>query len=327
MRRREFITLLGGAAAAWPVIARAQQPAMPVVGLLSALARDDSKPTLTEAFREVWPKLVTSKGATSRSNTGGPMTVRSAANVGRRFAAAPAKWQSFNAAGGGGAVLAAKAATTTVPIVFLNGGDPIQEGFVGSLNRPGGNLTGISWFGTLLAAKALELFKELVPGAALVGLMVDPNLPEAARTQNDARKAARTLGWNCSLQRAPTWPTFTRFAAAQRRGRRIARGGDPFFTARRQQIVALAIRGTIPAMYPNREFAEEGGLMSYGNDVADGYRRAALHVAGFSRVRNHRRSAGRSGSEVRVRNQPHRRQGTPPRHPATLLSRADEVIE
>jgi putative ABC transport system substrate-binding protein len=187
----------------------------------------------------------------------------------------------ISAAGGGTAVLAAKAATTTVPIVFLTGGDPIQEGFVSSLNRPGGNLTGISWFGTLIAAKAFGLLHELVPGAALVGLMLNPNLPEAGRTQNDAAEAARTLGRELFVLQASTAADIhAAFASLrQRRAGALLVGGDPFFTARRQQIVTLAIRDAIPAMYPNREFTAEGGLLSYGNDVADGYRRAALHVA------------------------------------------------
>jgi putative ABC transport system substrate-binding protein len=187
----------------------------------------------------------------------------------------------ISAAGGGTAVLAAKAATTTVPIVFVTGGDPVEEGFVSSLNRPGGNVTGISWFGTLVAAKALGLVHELVPSAAVVGLMVNPNLPEAARTENDAQEAARTLGRELLVLYASTAADIhAAFATLrQRHAGALVVGGDPFFTARRQQIVTLAIRDAIPAMYPNREFTAEGGLMSYGNDVADGYRRAAFHVA------------------------------------------------
>ena len=139
----------------------------------------------------------------------------------------------INAGGGGGAVLAAKAATTTVPIVSLTGGDPIQEGFVGSLNRPGGNLTGISWFGTMVAAKALGLLHELVPDAALVGLMVNPNLPEAARTQNDAREAARTLGSGTPRHASEHHGRYhAAFASLrQRRAGALLVGGDPFFTA------------------------------------------------------------------------------------------------
>jgi putative ABC transport system substrate-binding protein len=278
MNRRDFITLLGGAAAAGPVAARAQQ-AVPVVGFLSALGRND-RPNLTDAFRR---GLAEAGYVEGRNIT---IEYRFADNQHSRLPMLVAelldrKAAVIIAAGGGTAVLAAKAATTTVPNVFLTGGDPIQEGFVSSLNRPGGNLTGISWFGTLIAAKAFGLLHELVPGAALVGLMLNPNLPEAGRTQNDAAEAARTLGRELFVLQASTAADIhAAFASLrQRRAGALLVGGDPFFTARRQQIVTLAIRDAIPAMYPNREFTAEGGLLSYGNDVADGYRRAALHVA------------------------------------------------
>jgi putative ABC transport system substrate-binding protein len=233
------------------------------------------------------------------------------------------------AAGGGTAVLAAKAATTTVPIVFLTGGDPIQEGFVSSLNRPGGNLTGISWFGTLVAAKALGLLHELVPSPPVVGLMLNPSLPEAVRTQNDAQEAARTLGRELLVLPAGTAPDIhAAFALLrQRRAGALLVGGDPFFTARRQQIVTLAIRDAIPAMYPNREFTAEGGLMSYGNDVADGYRRAALHVVRI--LKGERPSELPIDQAVKfefvINLTAAKALGLT--IPPTLLARADEVIE
>jgi len=190
MNRREFITLVGGAAA-WPLPAQAQQTT-PVVGFLSALGRND-RPNLTDAFRRGLAEAgyVEGRNVTieyrfaDNQHSRLPMLV--AELVDRKVAV-------ISAGGAGTAVLAAKAATTSVPIVFLTGGDPIQEGFVSSLKRPGGNLTGISWFGTLVAAKAFGLLHELVPSAAVVGLMLNPNLPEAGRTQNDAQEAARTLG-------------------------------------------------------------------------------------------------------------------------------------
>jgi ABC-type uncharacterized transport system substrate-binding protein len=252
---------------------------MPVIGFLSALARND-RPNLTDAFRRGLAEAGYVEGRNVAieyrfaDNQHARLPMLAAELVDRKVAV-------ISAAGGGTAVLAAKAATTTVPIVFLTGGDPVEEGFVGSLNRPGGNLTGISWFGTLVAAKALGLLHELVPSAAVVGLMVNPNLPEAARTQNDAQEAARTLGRELLILPART-PADIHSAFAtlrQRRASALVVGGDPFFTARRQQVVTLATRDAIPTIYPNREFTVEGGLMSYGNDVADGYRRAALHVA------------------------------------------------
>src|SRR6478609_9115461 len=207
MRRREFIALTSGAAVAWPLRASAQQPALPVVGFLSALARDD-RPNLTEAFRRGLAEAgyVEGRNVTIEYRFADNQYARLPMLAGDLVAR---KVAVISAGGGGGAVLAAKAATTTVPIVFLTGGDPIQEGFVGSLNRPGGNLTGISWFGTMVAAKALGLLHELVPGAALVGLMVNPNLPESARTQNDAREAARTSVANSSSCKRALRPIFT----------------------------------------------------------------------------------------------------------------------
>ncbi|MFL5003693.1 MAG: ABC transporter substrate-binding protein, partial [Xanthobacteraceae bacterium] len=184
------------------------------------------------------------------------------------------------ATGGGASVIAAKAATRTIPITFTTGGDPVQEGFVASLNRPGGNVTGVSWFGTLLGGKALGLLHEAVPNAAVIALMVNPKLPEAARTVSDAQEAARILGRQLLVLNASS-PNEIDTAFATLRQRAVGAllvGGDPFFTSRRQQIVALAARDAIPAMYANREFVTEGGLMSYGNDAVDAYRRAGVYV-------------------------------------------------
>jgi putative tryptophan/tyrosine transport system substrate-binding protein len=184
------------------------------------------------------------------------------------------------ATGGGSSTLAAKASTSTIPIVFTTAGDPVQEGYVASLNRPGGNLTGISWFGTQIGAKGLGLLHELVPNAAVLALMVNSKLRESARTQSDAQEAARTLGRQLIVLNASTPREIdTVFATLrQRRAGALLVGGDPFYSSRRQQIVALAARDAIPAMYFNREFVEDGGLMSYGNDIADAYRRAGLYV-------------------------------------------------
>jgi putative ABC transport system substrate-binding protein len=185
------------------------------------------------------------------------------------------------AAGGGNSVLAAKAATMTIPIVFLTAGDPVQLGFVASLNQPGGNTTGVSWFGSQLAGKGLGLLHELLPKAALVALLTNPRAPETSLILSDAQKAARTLGIQLLVLNASTASEIDASFATlrQRRADALLLGGDPFFSSRRQQIVALTARDAIPAMYANREFVQEGGLMSYGNDIADGYRRAALHVA------------------------------------------------
>jgi putative ABC transport system substrate-binding protein len=184
------------------------------------------------------------------------------------------------ATGGGATVLAAKTSTTTIPIVFTTGGDPVQEGFITSLNRPGGNITGVSWFGTLVGGKALELLHEFIPSADVIGVMVNPNLPEAARIIIDAQAAARVLNRQVIILNASAPSEIdAAFATLRQRGvRALLVGGDPFFTSRRQQIVSLAARDAIPAMYVNREFVSEGGLMSYGNDAVDAYRRAGVYA-------------------------------------------------
>jgi putative tryptophan/tyrosine transport system substrate-binding protein len=171
-------------------------------------------------------------------------------------------------------------ATKTIPIVFTSGGDPVHERYVASLNRPGGNVTGVTWFTTLVAGKGLGLLHELVPTAALIAVLTNPKLPESARIPTDAQEAARTLGQQLLVLNAST-PSEIDAAFAtmrQRRANALFVGGDPFFSSRRQQIVALTARDAIPAMYTNREFVEEGGLISYGNDTVDGYRRAGVYV-------------------------------------------------
>jgi putative ABC transport system substrate-binding protein len=278
VRRREFITLLGSAAA-WPLAVRAQQPAMPGIGFLSSVGRND-RPHLTDAFLRGLAEVgyVEGRNITVEyrfaENQHDQLPALAADLVGRRVAA-------ILATGGGNSILAAKAATTTIPIVFTLGGDPVQQGYVTSLNRPGGNVTGISWFGSLLAAKGLGLLHELVPRASVIALLANPKLPEAARTISDAQQAARELGLQLAVFNVST-PIEINAAFAtlvQRGAGALLVGGDAYLTTRRQQIVALAIHVAVPAMYPNREYMqEEGGLMSYGNDVPDAYRRAAVYT-------------------------------------------------
>ena len=277
MRRREFITLLGGAAT-WPLLARAQQNITPTVGFLNALGQND-RPNLPAAFR----RGLSQTGHVEGRNV--TIEYRFAENQHDRLPALAAdlvdrKAAVIAATGGGAAILAAMAATKTIPIVFTTGGDPVQEGYVASLNRPGGNVTGVSLFSNLLSGKALGLLYELVPNAALIALLANPKLPESARMPSDAEEAARTLTRQLLVLHASTSSEIDAAFATmrQRRAGALLVGADPFFGSRRQQIVALAARDAIPTMYTNREFVEDGGLISYGNDASDHYRRAGVHV-------------------------------------------------
>jgi putative tryptophan/tyrosine transport system substrate-binding protein len=274
--RRKFLATLGGAAT-WPLAARAQQP-MPVIGFLNSLGPND-RPNLPAAFR----RGLGETGFVDGRNVA--IEYRFAENQHDRLPALAAdlvsrKVNVIAATGGGASVLAAMAATKTIPVVFTTAGDPVQEGYVTSLNRPGGNVTGVSWFHGLLAGKALGLLHELVPNAAVVALLVNPKLPESARTRSDAQEAARALGRQLLILDASTASEIDAAFATmrERRAGALLIGADPFFSSRLQQIVALAARDAIPAMYVNREFVEEGGLTSYGNDTADSYRRAGVYV-------------------------------------------------
>jgi putative tryptophan/tyrosine transport system substrate-binding protein len=276
--RREFTALGAAAALAWPLAARAQQPAMPAIGFLNSLRQSD-RPNLQAAFRRGLSEAgyVDGRNVTIESrfaeNQHDRLPALAADLVGRKV-------NVIAATGGGASVLAAMAATKTIPIVFTTGGDPVQEGYVASLNRPGGNVTGVSWFSNLITGKGLGLLHELVPNAALIAMLVNPKLLESARMQSEGHEAARTLGRQLLVLNASSASEIDAAFATmrERRAGALLVGADPFLSSRLQQIVALGVRDAIPAIYVNREFVEEGGLMSYGNDTADGYRRAGVHV-------------------------------------------------
>ena len=249
---------------------------MPVIGFLTGLGRND-RPNLREGFRRGLDEGGYVEGRNVAieyrfaENQYDQLPVLTADLVARRVAA-------IAATGSGSAILAAKASSATIPIVFTTGGDPVREGYVASLNRPGGNITGIAWFGSVLGAKQLGLLHELVPNAALIALLVNPRNGESAREPSDVQQAARTLGRQVLVLDASASSEIDA-TMRQRRADALLVSGDPFFTSRRQQIVALATRDAMPAMYANNEFVAEGGLMSYGNDIPDGYRRAGIYVA------------------------------------------------
>ena len=278
MRRREFIALLGSATAAWLSAARAQQPTTPVVGFLNSL-RGSDRPNLQAAFR----RGLGEAGYVDGRNV--TIEYRYAENQYNRLPALAADLVSrkvavIAATGGGASIAAAMAATKTIPIVFTTGGDAVQQGYVTSFNRPGGNVTGVSWFSNLIAGKGLGLLHELLPNATVVAMLLNPKLPESARMQSEGHEVARELGQQLLVLNASSASEIDAAFATmrERHAGALVVGADPFLSSRSQQIVALAARDAIPTLYTNREFVEEGGLMSYGNDTADGYRRAGVYV-------------------------------------------------
>ncbi len=277
MRRRDFITLVGGSVAAWPLTARAQQPAMPVIGFLSSLSL-----VATDRFVAAFRQSLKESGYVE----GQSLTIeyRWAEGQYDRLPALVAdlvrQQVAVIAAFGPPAALAAKAGTMTIPIVFVHGSDPVELGLVASLNRPGGNITGVNFFSNTLEPKRLELLHEVVPAAALIAVLFNPTRSDAETQSKDVQAAARAIGRKILVLNASgkrDFDTVSAILAEQRVGALLV-AADPFFTARREQIVALAARHDIPAIYELREFAMVGGLMSYGTSLTDAYRQAGLYI-------------------------------------------------
>jgi len=276
MRRREFISLLGGAAA-WPVAARAQQSAVPEIGFLNSASSDATKATVA-AFRQGLAETGAIEGQNAsiqyRWAEGRYDRLPAlAADLVRRKVAVIATTSGIPPA------LAAKAATTSIPIVFTVGVDPVEVGLVGSLNRPGGNLTGVSILNVELAPKRLELLHELVPAATLIALLVNPANPNAETLSRELQAAARTLGLQLHVLRASTERDFDAVFATllQLQAGGLVIGPDTFFVSRTEQLTALALRHAVPAISLYREFAVAGGLMSYGGNGTDAVRLAGIY--------------------------------------------------
>jgi putative tryptophan/tyrosine transport system substrate-binding protein len=277
--RREFITLLGGAAVAWPLAASAQQAAMPVIGYLN--------PTSPDAFADrlrAFHRGLKETGYVEGENVA--IEYRWAENQLDRLPALAAdlvrrRVAVIAASGGMPSILAAKAATTTIPIVFIVNEDPVRLGLVASLARPSGNLTGINIFNAELTAKRLGLLRELVPAATRVAVLVNPaNAASAETTLREVEPAARALGLQIQVLNASTIreidAAFATFA--RERPDALLVGTDPFFSSRRVQISLQAMRHAIPATYSTRDIADVGGLMSYGTSFPDSYRQVGAYT-------------------------------------------------
>jgi putative tryptophan/tyrosine transport system substrate-binding protein len=326
MRRRELITLLGGAATVWPFVTSAK-PAVPVIGFLSSRSPADTT-TLVAAFRNGLGEAGYDEGQNIA------VEYRWADGQYDRLPALVADLVQRGVAllvtfGGEPSALAAKAATSTIPIVFTTGGDPVKIGLVESLNRPGGNATGVSLLTTAPESKRLGLLHELVPGAKVVGVLIDPNYQEADAQARELRDAAGTIGQHIYIAYAKNDAELeSAFETLVReRADALLVSADPFFDTRRDRIIAFAAEHRMPAIYQFRQYAVGGGLMSYGVSLPDGYRQVGNYAGQilkgakpadlpivqsikFEFVIN-LKTAKALGLEV----------------PAMLLARADEVIE
>ena len=331
MRRRELLTLLGGAVAApsllWPLAGRAQQAEKPVIGVLHSQSPSAYTLSVTDAFRQGLGETGLLDGRDVA------LDLRWAYARYERLPALAAELVDQRVAAIAAASLpsafAAKAATSTIPIVFVSGADPVKLGLVASLNRPGGNLTGVTQFFGLLGAKRLELLRELVPSPALLAVLSNPDNPNAETHVNEVAAAARAIGQPIEVFNAGTEERieaeFARLAG--RKAGALLVADDPVFTDRHPQIVALAARHAVPAMYYARYFATAGGLVSYGSVPTDNYRQAGVYAG---RILKGAKPADLpvlqpTKFELVINLKTAKTLGLTV--PETLLARADEVIE
>jgi putative ABC transport system substrate-binding protein len=329
MKRREFITLLGGgAAASWPLAARAQQPAMPVVGYVGGQSPDLWASRL-RAFRQ---------GLSETGYIEGRNVAIEYRWAEGHYDRLPALIEDLvrrqvsviAAPGSTPAVVAAKAATVTIPIVFLTAADPVEAGLVASLNRPGGNLTGVTALSVELGPKLLELLHEVVPTAKLIALLVNPTSPILAETQSrDLSGPARSLGLQIHVLHASTERDFESVFATllQLRAGGLVIGGEALFTTGSKQLAALALRHAVPAIYQFREFATAGGLMSYGARLTDAHRLVGVYTGHILKGEKPAELPVQQSTKIELVINLKTARALGLEVPTTLLARADEVIE
>jgi putative ABC transport system substrate-binding protein len=328
MRRREFITVLGGAAAGWPLAARAQQPAMPVIGFLS-----NSSPDLYTVRLRAFREGLKEGGYVEGQNVA--IEYRWAEGQNDRLPALVAELVHRQVAvivagGGTPTAVAAKAATTTIPIVFAVAVDPVKIGFVASLNRPGGNLTGITNLNVEVGPKRLQLLRELIPTATIIALLINPNNPRTAEDFLRAlHLAASTLGLQLHVLQASTEQDFDRvFAAlAQLRADALVIMPDVFFNSRIEQLAKLSLRHAMPAIYQYRPFVAAGGLISYGSDETEYYRMVGTYTGKILKGMKPADLPVVQSTKVELLINLKTAKALGINVPLSLLGRADEVIE
>ena len=327
MKRREFITLLGGAAVSWPLAARAQQVAMPVIGFLNSSAPDADGDRM-RAYR----KGLSETGYVEGRNVTFEYRWADGKNERLPVMAADLVRQRVKVivTGGTPATLAAKSATTTIPIVFILSTDPVEAGLVTSLNRPGGNLTGITGLNVELAPKKLELLHELLPSVTILALLVNPtNVIAAENESRSVQAAARALGLQLHILHASTERDFDLVFASlpQLRAGALVIGSDLFFTSRSEQLAGLTVRHAVPSIYQFREFAAAGGLMSYGGSSTDWGYQGGIHTGRILAGTKPADLPVQQATKVELFINMKTAKALGLTFPITLLGRADEVIE